>query len=260
MAPQPSNGSKKIKSIDTTVAILEGIRERNGAGVTELANALGFSKSTVHHHLAALQKHELVVKDGTTYQIGLRFLTFGGNAQKRERIYSMGKDEVDKLSDRAGVCAQIAVEESGRGVYVYHSRRGATDSLNIQLGTRIDLHCTAVGKAILAHLPREQVDDIIDYRGLPANTPNTITSPDHLYDELDEIRSREVSFDDEEQFTGIRCVAAPVVIEDGVILGAVSLSGTIGQMNDSFFREEAPNHVQSTAGVIEANVAYSSWE
>lgn len=105
----------------------------------------------------------------------------------------------------------------------------------------------------------EYVEIVIDTYGMDSNTPKTITNTEQLLDELQEVRDRGVAFDDEEQIEGIRCVAPPVQSPEGTLLGAVSLSAPVERMDEERFQTTAPNAVQSTVDIIEANIGYSQW-
>lgn len=251
--------SKTIGTLETTISLLEALEQNGQAGVTELANSVNVSKSTVHHHLATLQKHRFVQKNEEGYRLGHRFLTYGGSARERETIYSVGKHEVDALADETNECVQIVVEELGKGIYLYQADGNQSGFPRLHVGGQIDLHCTAAGKVILAQRPREHVKAVIERHGLPRYTDNTITSREALFEELDRIREHEVGFDDEEQFDGIRCVASPITSESGELLGAICLSGPTDRLANDRFKKKIPNFVQDTAGVIETNTAYRSW-
>lgn len=245
-----------IKSTDTLFSILEFLKTRDGAGVTEIAEELDLSKSTVHTHLQSLRAHRCVRKDGTTYRLGLRFLTFGGHACKRTGLLEIVRPEVDGLVEETGEAAQMVVEEHGRGIYICQSRGAEAVRTDSHVGTEVYLHCTAVGKAILAHLPEERVREIVDRHGLPPKTEETVTDPDELFDALERIRRRGYAIDDGERIPGIRCVAAPVRTADDVI-GALSVNGPTKRLEGEYFREELPSLVSRAARVVEINATYA---
>lgn len=245
-----------IKSTDTLFSILECLQERDGAGVSELATELDLSKSTVHSHLQSLLNHRCVVKDGTTYYIGLRFLNFGGYARKKMDLLEIVKPEIDGLVEETGETSQMIVEEHGRGIYIYQNRGDHAVKTDSHIGTEVYLHCTAVGKSILASLPENEVHEIVDRHGLPTKTPETITDRADLFNDLEEIRERGYAFDDGERIPGIRCVAAPVKTDTDVI-GAMSVSGPTKRMQGDRFREEIPDLVLRAARVVEINATYN---
>jgi DNA-binding IclR family transcriptional regulator len=149
------------------------------------------------------------------------------------------------------------IKERGRGVYVHIASGEQAIRLDTRVGTRQYLHTSALGKAILAHMPEERFEAVIDRHGLPAQTPNTVTEKEVLEEELDEIRKRGVAFDGEERAEGIRCVAAPITDNQNQLVGAVSVSAPSARMKHDRFRNKIPELVRDTATVIGINVSYS---
>lgn len=250
---------KTVKASTKTLKILEELRRRDGARINELAEALGLAKGTVHHHLATLHERDYVVQEGNTYHVGLRFLGLGGLARHHKRIYRFSKEEVDNLADQLGETVQIIAEENGRCISIYQSEI-RSDDLTTYLGTEVDFHCSAAGKAILANMPAERIDKIIGEGELPKYTENTITDPEELRQELQRIQTNMVAFDDEEQLSGVRCVSIPVKSPTGDALGAMSVSGIAENLSGEYFRESIPNLLRTSIEVIETNMAYSTWE
>lgn len=246
-----------IKSSERTLQILSAVRELDGAGVTELANHLDMSKATVHHHLGTLERNEFLVKDDSTYRLGLRFLEMGESARRQTDVFHIAKSEIDGLAEETGELANLMIEEHGRGVYVHIAAGDQAVRLDTKVGTRQYLHTSALGKAILANMPPEQFEEVIGRHGLPAQTSNTVTDKETLEAELDQIRERGVAFDGEERAEGIRCVAAPVTDNRNQLIGAVSVSGPSTRMKDDRFHETIPEMVQDAATVIGINVSYS---
>lgn len=247
-----------VDSVETSCRILEALRQMNGAGVTELANHLDISKAGIHSHLATLEKNELVTRNDDTYRISLRFLDFGEFAKQNIDFYDVVNKEAQALAERTGEVAHFMVEEHGWGVYICKERGSSGVQTASYIGDRKHLHCIGIGKAILASLPDERVDEIIDQRGLPKKTENTITTRDELFTELEEIRERSVAFDNEEILEGLRCVAVPVSSQDQGLLGAISVAGPTSRMKGDRFREELPEIVTNTANVIQINAVNQS--
>jgi len=244
---------RRIQAVQISCNILEALQEMDGAGVSELANHLGRSKATVHSHLATLLDNEFIVKHDETYEIGLRFVDMGKYARNQIDIYEIAKAEVDRLAEETGEVAQFMVEEHGRGVYLHKARGNNAIQTASYTGNRKDLHCTALGKAILSQLSTERVDEIIDRHGLPQRTENTVSSREELFESLETIRERGFAFDDEEILQGLRCIAAPTQHPTGDIYGAISISGPTSRFKGDRFHEELPEIVQGAANVIEVN-------
>ena len=242
---------------NTSLRILEVIKDENGAGVTEIANSIGISKSTAHDHLQTLRDNAFVIKDGGSYTIGLRFLDFGEFRRQQTPIYEHGQEEVDKLAAETGEQADLLVEEHGKGIYLYIAHGENALNLKTYEGTRVYLHATALGKVILAHLPEDHVSTIIDRHGMPAVTDNTITDRAALSEELDAIRDRGFAFNDEESTQGLRCVGVPVMDGDGNVAGAISVSGPTSRMSGTHYEEEIPDLLLGSANIIEINLTHA---
>ncbi|WP_207589942.1 IclR family transcriptional regulator domain-containing protein [Halomontanus rarus] len=246
-----------VKTTTTTFTIVEALKELGSCGVTELANHLKLPKSTVHNYLSTLEQEEYVKKEGNTYSVGIRFLELGAYARDCMQIYDIAKPEVDRLADETRELANLMIEEHGHGVYIHQAKGEQAVQVDSYVGTRVDLHATALGKSILAHLPEDRVDTIVDNHGLPQRTKRTVSTREELEEELELVRERGYATDDEERLKGLRCVAAPIQTSDGRVLGAVSASGPVNRMQEEYFEDELPNRVLETVNVIELNVTYS---
>jgi DNA-binding IclR family transcriptional regulator len=253
-----ANGAKNpVKTTKRSLDIIEALREMDGARLTQLADRLELPNSTVHSHLSTLVERDYVLKDGDIYRVSLRFLELGEHARTRRKIYERATPEVDELAAETGQVANLLVEESGWGVYLYSARGQNAVPLDIYPGKHVHLHATALGKAILAHLPESRVEDIVARRDLPARTDNTITDRETLFDELEEVRERGFAVDDEERVAGMRCVGTAVKSESGNVIGAISVSGPTSALTGEHLTETVPEHLFSAANVIELKVAYS---
>jgi len=246
-----------VKSAATAFEVLETLKNVDGAGVTELANTLGCSKSTVHRHLKTLYQYEFVIRDGNTYRVSLRFLEFGQHARTRRRAYRMVEPKVVELADETAERAQFIVEEHGRAVYVHHAAgNSAVRTPESGVGMRICLHATAAGKAILAFLPAERRLEIVEQRGLPALTAHTITEPDELLAALSDVRERGYSLNEEENIEGLHAVGVPVLDRDGHVIGAISVSGPSHRIQGERLTRDIPDLLQGVASELRLNLRY----
>lgn len=247
-----NNEVRKIHAVRITCTLIEELQELNGAGVTELANRLDHSKSTIFSHLRTLEDEGLVVQDGSQYRLSLRFLDVASHVRDQFPNYEIISTELEKLADETGEVAQFGIEEHGRVSYLYKATGSSGVETASSVGTQQPIHSTALGKVILADMDEARVREIIDQNGLPPKTKHTITDPDELFEALDEIRERGYAIDNEENVEGLRCIAAPV-LADSEPIGAVSVSGPSSRFNDEFFTEQLPAMVTSTTNVIELN-------
>lgn len=252
-------GRKTIGSVETAIELLDAIRERGAATPTELAEEFDRSKSTIHHYLATLEDRGCLENRGGEYRLGLRLLTFGGPARAEEKLYDLGRDTVDRLSEETGEQARLIAERDGAGITLYQATGDHDDATPTHVGSVEELHCTAAGKAFLAALPDDRARELLDAAELTAYTDRTITDRDELWAELDAIRERGVAFDDAERYEGVRCVAAAITDENDDLLGAISVSGAADRLTGERYRETIPDKIRNSAGVVEINTTYSEW-
>jgi DNA-binding IclR family transcriptional regulator len=245
------NGSRTLQTTATSLAVVETLRELDGARVTELAAAMDLAPSTVHAHLTTLADNEYVVKSGDVYHLSLRFLKLGDYVRNRRKAYRVAESYTEKLADETECRAVFAVEENGRGVYIYTFSGEHAVWTYSTVGKHFYLHQTAAGKSILSRLPEERVDAIVEEWGLPAATDRTITDPDALAEDLSSVRDRGVAFNHEEQLDGVKAVGVPVNGADGQVVGAFSVASPANRMTDERFEEELPDVLLGVANEFE---------
>ncbi|UPM42703.1 HTH-type transcriptional regulator XacR [Halocatena salina] len=245
-----------VRTTEKTLALIEQLMEHGSCGVTELANGLDMGKSAVHNHLTTLQKHGYVQQSDDEYQLSLKFLEVGGRIRKSMELYQVAEPEVKSLAAETGELANILIEEQGMGVYLMRAKGADAVDLDTYAGLRTRLHTTALGKAILAHLPESRVDEILDQHGLSQKTPKSISTREELFQALGDIRERGYAIDDGERLEGLRCLGAPVRTSSGEVLGAISVSAPASRVSDEDLHGDLPEKVLSAANVIELNINY----
>lgn len=256
----PDAAGRTVKSVETTLAIVDYLGEVDGARLRDVAAELDLADSTVHKHLATLKQHEYVVKDGDEYALGMRFLDVGGLVRSQHSIYRIAKRKVDELAETTGERVQFIVEENGRGYFLYVAVGEQAVRTDSRVGKRIYLHANSSGKAILAHLPRERVRAIIDRWGLVRKTENTIVSEDDLFAELEAVRERGYAVNEEEHVEGLRGIAAPVQHPDGRVVGSLSLGGPSNRIPDERLETDLANKVLGAANEIELRLKFDDVE
>jgi IclR family transcriptional regulator, KDG regulon repressor len=224
-----------VQSVDRALTILDILKENSrGYGVTELSNRLDVSKSTIHRLLMSLLKKGWVRQDKETekYLLGLKLIEFGQTVSENLDIRKLASPYLHHLAEITGETAHLVILDQHEIVYIDKIESTQTIRMFSQVGKRAPLHCTGVGKAILAFLPEEQVDTIIETKGLPKFTEKTITSREQLFRHLQEIKNRGYSIDDEEHELEIKCAAAPILNFKGDIVAGVSVAGPIMRISD----------------------------
>ncbi|WP_336022886.1 IclR family transcriptional regulator [Halobellus salinisoli] len=250
-----SHESRGIKSDETLFDIIEHLRRLDGAGVTELAERLDIAKSTVHGHLTTLVGRGFVVKRGREYHLGLRFFEYGQYVRGQLDIFQSGLAAVDRLERETGEMSWLITHQNGKAIYVYG--RGGNNDINVNtiLGTRDHMHYNSGGKAILAHLPDDEVDRIVDQHGLPSRTENTITDRKRLDEELRQIRQQGYALNLSEDLEGIQAIGVPLTVA-GEIQGALSVAGPAHRMSKERCEGEILDHLRAATDEIDLTIAY----
>jgi IclR family acetate operon transcriptional repressor len=244
-----------VKTTEKSLELVAKLRDLDGARIHELTDELDMTKGAVHNHLSTLRKHGYVRQEGNVYHLTLQFLTLGGHVRTNISLYETGRPKAIQLADDTGMLINLATEENGKGVYLYQARGEYAVNLDTHVGYRIRLHNIAVGKAILAYLSRERIDEVVDRWGLPKATENTIIEKQALLDELATVRERGYAIDHEERTKGLACIGAPIRVDDQV-LGAISVSAPTRRLGDGNFDDEIIGKVVSTANEIELDLKY----
>jgi DNA-binding IclR family transcriptional regulator len=248
---------RTVKAVDTAFGILETLNEQDGMRLTELARKQDMAKSTVHRYLQTLLARNYLVKEGDQYHVSLRFLDLGEHARNREEGYRLAKAKVAELAEETQERAQFIVEEHGQAVYVHREAGSHAVHTDPGIGKRTHLHATSAGKAIMAEWPDERIHRYIDNQDLRSLTSNTITTPAGLLEEVEEIRDRGFSVNDEENIDGLRALGVAISNGPDSVVGALSVSGPTSRMNGEWFEQELPDMLMGFTNEIELNLQFS---
>lgn len=200
--------------------------QRPDWGVTEVADAIGAPRSSAHALLSSLAETGLLqCRARGRYRLGWRIVELNETLRASVDVRAVANPVLRQLVEQYGETVHLAVLENDRVLYV--DKLPGTRQLmvaGVRVGTRLEPHCSAVGKTLLAHRPSEEVQRILAARPLRRVTPATRTDPRVLTAELATIRSSGIAFDEGEAVTEVSCVAAPIRDELGVVIAALSLT------------------------------------
>jgi len=198
------------------------------AGVTQLASALNLNKSTVYRLLATMEKFGLIERNDESerYRLGLRLHHLGMKALEARNLRSEAHRLLLEMARRSQESVSLAVP-SAIGVICLDRVDSPHSVITVRtpVGARFPAHCTAAGKAVLAHLPQDAIDEIIRTNGLIRYTPYTRTRVAELKQELERTRQRGYAIDGQELERGLTGVAAPVFASQGRVLAAAGIAG-----------------------------------
>jgi DNA-binding IclR family transcriptional regulator len=217
----------KVQVLDRALSIIDALTKvREDASLAELAENVKLHKSTAHRLLSILERHRIVERDSETgrYRLGLRLFELGTIAMDRFNIRDRARPYLENLLEELNETVHLCALDAGEILYLDKIEPARSVRMASRIGHRKPVHCTAVGKAILAHLSEGEQDSILQMHGLPRVTPKTITTPAELKAEFKPIRERGYALDNEETESGLRCIGAVILDHSGRPVAAVSVS------------------------------------
>ncbi|MEH6519239.1 MAG: HTH-type transcriptional regulator BhcR [Halioglobus sp.] len=231
-----------IAALDRGINLLIVLAKEGELSLTDLALIVGMPPSTAHRVLATLEKHGFVELDVASQQwaVGVEAFRVGSSYLERTNLVESSRAPMRQLSEETGETANLAIADQGDVVFVSQIESHNPIRAFFRPGTRGFMHASGIGKALLANMPRADVEKILQKKGCPEFTEKTITAPAALFADLDEIRGRGWSFDDEERYAGMRCVAAPIYNSFAEAIAGVSVSGPTVRFPDNAIAEIGP--------------------
>ena len=219
------------QSLERGLAILSSFAsDRPLVGVSELSRELALSRSTAHRYVATLAKLGYLQQDPDSkrYRLGPRVLDLGFSAINSMDVREISAPHLRQLSDETGYTVNLAILDGTDVVYIERCRSARPGQreidLNLHVGARLPAYCTAMGKAILAFVPDDRLDEIVERIDFAKRGPNTLTSPAAFRAELVKVRELGVAVNDEELAYGLRSIAAPIRSRSGEVLAALNLA------------------------------------
>ena len=246
-----------VKSLRTTFAIIRALMENGGSQVSQLAEDLDRPKSTIHDHLRSLEELGYVVREGDHYRGSTLFIRHGIDVRNDFELFHVARPELAELANRTNENVHLVIEQRGLGIVLHSEVGNEAVRLRIDPGTPGKLHATAPGKAILAHLPVEKVERIIDERGLTTHTDRTISDRETLYEELERVCEQGYATDFNEIIEGLQGIAVPIMNrQTDNVEGAVTVYSPVDEASTDF--DEGTLHkLRESANVIEINFSVS---
>lgn len=224
-----------VQSVDRALSILETLAEDDeGYRLSDLAIRTGLSTSTVHRLLATLESRRFVQFDRaeSKWHVGSRAFTVGASFARRRNFSTQAIPYLRKLRDLTRETANLAVVDDEFIIVLTRMESREIMRSLTQVGGRVAMVTSGVGKAVLATYSDEDVGAVIRHHGMPRLTEKSIVRPSDLFRELEKIRKQGFALDDEEACMGLRCIAAVVYNDCAEPLAAVSVSGMTSRLTD----------------------------
>jgi len=235
------NSDDQMKSLAKIVKVLECFSVNDRALTpTEICQRTQFPRSTTHRLLTSLRDVGLLDqgKERDKYRLGLKLFELGNTALASFDIYREAATIVDSLRHMSGHTVRLAIFDGFRAVVIRRAEPVMDGGIPSKFVENAPAHCTSVGKTILAWQPESVIERFIE-AGLEKFTPDTISTREALYRELDDIRERGYAIDDGEHQPGLLCVGAPIRNEHGQVFAGISASGPAWKLSKDYLPELA---------------------
>ena len=247
----------RLSSVANSIRLLSSFSgQENELGITVLASRLKLAKSTVHRLAATLTAARFLEQNGETgkYRLGLALFELGSLVRARMDVADAARQKLRELLETTGETVQLGIIDHQSVLYIYEMESRRAIRMAAAVGARAPLHCTAVGKVLLASQPEEYVKQVLEL-GLKSYTPKTITKNEELLEALAEVQQHDYATDDEESETGLRAIASPVRNHTGQVIAAVGLAAPVQRMNKQVMKTCVPS-VIATASAVSARLGY----
>ncbi len=225
----PRSSGDQVQSLVRALSLLSRIAESPSGrvGLTDLAQQVGLPASTAHRLLTTLEQERFVRfdQDGRLWSVGVQAFMTGCAFTKTRSLVGLARTHMRRLMEESDETVNLAEEDEGEAVYLAQVECRQMMRVFARPGSRVPLHCSAVGKAILSVTPQKSLAKILHRHGMPRLTVKTITTPQALAEDMERTRRSGYAVDDEEHAVGLRCIAAPVFDETGDCIAAISVSG-----------------------------------
>jgi DNA-binding IclR family transcriptional regulator len=247
-----------VTTTKKSLRIVEHLIANDGARTEDLLEAFEYSRATVQSHLRTLREEGYIIREDGDYRVSLATLRLGGKARSRYQSYLHGQSEIDQLAEEQEALVQIAFRENDRCVYVYQAGRRYSELTEPRMGSIVYFNTSAAGKAILSTQPRETIVEIIEEDDLRRKTPETITDPGALLEQIEAVQETKTAFDFEEHYPDVWCVSTPVVFTDDLV-GSLSLSVRADSVSRERLTGDLADAVFRTGREIEIGTKIDAW-
>jgi DNA-binding IclR family transcriptional regulator len=226
---------RTLSTVGNAIRALTVLADRGPLRLTALAGELRLGKSTVHLLLQTLREHGMVdyAPATSTYSVGLRVFELGATAIEQGGFGARLVGPMEELARRCNESVSLGVLNAGSVLIVQRIESPEILRADIRPGTRMPLHASASGKALLATMADAEVDQLLPESLLPASTRMTHRLRDELFAEIRLIREQGYAKQTEEFVEGISAVATPVFAAGGRALAALSIAGPSSRFDEA---------------------------
>ncbi len=224
-----------VQALEKGLIILRVLSKAGSVTLTDLSLQVGMPPSSAHRMLATLQKHGFVEFDeiGQHWRVGIEAFRIGSSYLERTNLVEASHIVMRDLMEKTGETANLAIADVGDVVFISQVESHNPIRAFFRAGTRSAIHASGIGKVLMANMEQTEIKKILQKTGLTEFTSKTLSSSHSLFNDLELTRKRGWAFDNEERYSGMRCVAAPIYNSFGEAIAGISVSGPAVRFEDN---------------------------
>ncbi|WP_422447100.1 IclR family transcriptional regulator [Thermoanaerobacterium sp. DL9XJH110] len=251
--------SEGIQSVKRALYILERLAaSKDGVTAAEIARELGVNRSTAFRLIETLVEGGYARQSDITkrYHLTMKVFSIGSKLIDQLDIRTHARNILENLRDQTGLTVHLGLRDLYEVVYIDKITGKNPIQMYSMIGRRAPLYCTGLGKAILAFLKENEIKDFLRCVKLKKFTNNTISEPERLIAEIEQIRNKGYALDLEEHEKGIRCVGAPIFNYHNEVIGSISLAAvaiTLGEKNIEEYANDVINAAKTLSSLLGAS-------
>jgi len=249
-----------MTTIEKALDVLEIFLDRDDEiGLSEIASLSGLNIATAHRIVLTLVNRGYLSqkRKRQKYSLSTKFLQYSNVLSRRMKIRDIAFPIVDALNKMVGESVNIAIMDRNEVVYIEHIETKKSLRIFTQVGNRVPLYCTGVGKIFLAHMSDDELQNSLSSTDLVPHTVNTVTDIERLKQELEQVKTEGVATDNEEMEIGVKCIASPVKNSEGSVIAAISVSGPTARLGNKRVNE-IKTLVKSCAAEVSRALGYNA--
>lgn len=245
-----------IQCLGRAIAILDCFKEIEELGVTEISNRIGLHKSTTFNIISTLEHYRYLEKNENTgkYHLGIELFRMGTKVHASLR--KIVAPYLEKLVSQFKETVNLVTRDSNHVIYLEKIESPHSMRISTTEGSRLPINTTAVGKAILAGLPDDELMEVINRIQFVKFTDHTVCNKKKFYENIQKVRALGYAEDFEELEIGLTCVASPIFNHTGKSFAAISVSGPTSRMNNDV-RKEISKVLMEVTQEISQKIGYN---
>lgn len=252
------NDEKQMSAVGRTISILEALSKEESINLENLAKITGLPKATLLRFLSSLSSLGYVYRDNADmYHLTLKMFSVGSRSLNHVDLINTARPFTKKLAKDLGETVHMGILEEDEAVYLLKEESSYTIRMHSRVGKSIPLYCTAIGKIFLSEMTEQELGRYISSHNMKPFTPKSIRGEKALKEELNRVRERGWSIDDEEHEENIMCLGAPIKDYTGKTIAAISVSWPLFRFDKSNF-ENIVSRIMETTDAISRILGYTA--